>query len=335
MRPRFYPHPCERVELSQTMMSWLLFAGQFVYKVKKPVHLPFCDAATAAKRHQLCADEVRLNGRLAPDVYVGVRGIVRERQEYVLAESRTSPRDALEFAVEMRRLPSERMLQRMVADGYANANDMRELAVTLAAFHASASIAKSNVWGSAQAVSRLLAGNLTAARKIAADSVTRESLAAIEMRARRYLIAHRQSLDNRVRDGYVREGHGDLRCDSVFFGADGPVILDCVEYSESLRYGDVASELASLAVDLDLGGRLDLDDELLKAYIAEANDPGIEELLGLYKCYRAVLRGKLEMLESLQTDLPTEQRIAARNNARRAFSLAHGYIGSPGPTLAA
>ena len=328
MRPELYPHPCEQVEICQTMMSWVLFAGQFAYKIKKPLRFPFYDATTAAKRCQLCADEVMLNRRLAPEVYIGVRCIVQRRHGYALTESLDGGDDVREFALVMRRLPSERTLQRMASDGTASASDIRTLAQTLAAFHASASIEKSRVWGSAQAVSRLIADNLSWAQNIAADSVTRESLAAVGASARRYLNAHQQSLDARMRNGRVREGHGDLRCDCVFFVADSPVILDCVEYSESLRYGDVISELASLAVDLDLAGRADLGYELMRAYSAETNDSHLAELLGLYKCYRAVLRGGLELLESLQTDLSTERRIAARDNARRLFALAETYMRS-------
>jgi aminoglycoside phosphotransferase family enzyme len=334
MRSEFYPHACERIELSQTMKSWFIFAGQFVYKIKKPLHFPFLDAATPAKRYRLCQDEVSLNRRLAPDVYLGVSGIAEKQGSYALvANPDPAKRNLQEFAVVMRRLPSELILDRMMASGTVSVSHVQDLAKKLAEFHARAPAAKSKVWGFARAISRLVASNLTAAREIAADSLTRDNLTTLETYARRYVISHQQTLDNRAIDGHVREGHGDLRCDSVCFAADSLAILDCVEYSEGLRYGDVASELASLAVDFDLLGRSDLADALPEAYVAEANDPQLLDLLGFYKCYRAVLRAKFETLASLQTDLPTEPRMAARTDSSRLFALALEYAGGRNANL--
>jgi uncharacterized protein len=326
MRPEFYPHPGDGVKVCQTMMSWLLFNGQFVYKIKKPLQIDLFDASTPAKRYRLCQQELMLNRRLASDVYLEVRSIVEKRGSYTLATDSSSrlwsPRESV---LVMRRLPNDRMLDQMVADGTATETHIQELAKRLAEFHMDAPIAKSKVWGSAEAISELVLGTLTDAQCIAADSMTRDFLAAAEAYTRRYLNSHQTTLDNRARDSRIREGHGDLRCDSVCFAPDGFVIIDCLEYSEQLRYCDVASELASLAVDLDWLGRSDLVDPLTTAYIAETNDSQLLDLLRFYKCYRAMLRGKLRSLASLQTDLPTAQRIAAREHARQLFALASSY----------
>ena len=327
MREDFYPHPCGKVELSHTMTSWLLFAGDLVYKVRKPVRFSFVDAGTPAKRFQLCQAEVLLNGRLAPQVYVGVRGISERRGVHPpVAELKAAQQDAREFAVVMHRLPRDRMLDKMVASATVSFEAVRELAKRLAAFHRDASIAKSKVWGSAQAISGLVMSNLAEAEQLAADSVTRGRLAAVGRYLCRYLRSHRQSLDNRGRDGHVRDGHGDLRCDSVCFSPLGLAIIDCVEYSEKLRYGDTASEVASLALDLEFAERPDLADELVRAYVAETNDARLAELLPFYKCYRAILRGRLEMLLSLQSELHMERRILARSAAGKFFALAENHV---------
>jgi uncharacterized protein len=329
MRPEFYPHPCDRVELRQTMMSWLLFAGRFVYKIKKPLRSSIVDAGTPAKRYRLCQEEVLFNRRLAPAVYLGVSAVARSQRSYMLVVDPAAVKGGPpEFAVVMRRLPSEQMLERMLARNSVKVNDVEELARKLASFHTSASIAKSKVWGSAQAISRLVTGNLAEAQVNTADSVTRDQLAVAATYTRRFLISHNQTLDNRARDGHVLEGHGNLRCKSVCFAPDGPAILDCAASNEGLRYGDVASELASLAVDFDLLERSDLADALFKTYVAETNDQQLFDVLGFYKCYRAILRGKFETLVSLQADLPTEQRIAARTQARQLFALAGNYAGA-------
>jgi aminoglycoside phosphotransferase family enzyme len=325
MRAEFYPHPCDGLELRQTLTSWLMFAGEFVYKVKKPVRLPFVDALTPAARYLLCQAEAMLNQRLAPELYFGVKAIAETRGRYSLLAENSRARKVREFAVMMRRLPEERMLERMAADGSAGAREMRELAGTLAAFWAAAPIAKSKLWGAAQAISRLVTENLTQAREVVADNLMRDNLALAAAYTRRYLIAHQQTLDNRARDGFVREGHGQLQCDAVFFEPNRITILDCAESDEALRYCDVASELGSLAVDLESAGRGDLAEELQHAYLAQSDDRQFPELFRFYKCYRAVLQGKTETLASLRTELPASQRIAARNRARRLFALAVDY----------
>ena len=329
--PDFYPHPCDSVEFSQTLMSWLLFAGQFVYKIKKPIRSPFFDASTPAKRYQLCRDELSTNRRLAPDLYLGVIGIRKERNTYTLVSQLDSLVTAhlREFAVVMRRLPHEGMLDWMLAHGSVNERHMRELAKALAAFHASAPIVSSRLWGSPEAISRRIASHLAEARQIAADSLTRRTLDAVSDYANRFVLSHRQILDNRVRDGQVREGHGDLRCESICFEPTRVTIFHCFEGGEEARYADVVSDLAALAVDLDASERPEMASELLKVYAMDTQDHLVDELLPFYKCYRALWRARFETLTSIQTDLPAEVRMRARDNARRLYALAAHYIDGP------
>ena len=264
-------------------------------------------------------------------MYVGVAGIAERREDYVLVPDATvSQHNVRDFAVVMHRLPGERMLDRMVAGGTISLAEIQELGNKLAGFHGSGSIAKSKVWGSALAVSRLVGSTVAEADRLAADTVTRDRLATVGKYLRRYVINHQQSLDNRARDGRVRDGHGDLRCDSVCFAPQALAIMDCVEYSEGMRYGDVASEIASLALDLEMVERPDLADALVKAYVAASNDAELPDLLQFYKCYRAVLRGEREALTSLQTELPLGRRMLARNNASRAFAVAESLATASG-----
>jgi len=326
MRPEFYPHPCERVDLRQTMTSWLLFAGPLVYKIKKPLRFGLADSTTPLKRFRLCQDEILLNRPIAADVYYGVSAIVGTPGKYVLAKdhSETSS-DAQEFAVVMRRLPSGRFLDQMVRDEAISLSDICSVATNLVAFHSGASIDKAQLWGSAQAISQLITSNLAEAGKLAADSLTQASIASARSYALHFIITHRQSLDNRAREGRVRDSHGNLRCQSVCLTDTGPVFLGRVKYRESMRYVDAALELASLAVDLDLRGRSELAHELIEVYVTEAHDPQVLQLLRFYKCHRAVVQGKLEMLASHHAHLAIAQRLSARGKARRLFALARSY----------
>ena len=310
----------------QTKTAWVLLAGDFAYKIKKPVRFTFVDSSTRAKRYRLCRDEVRLNRRLAPELYDPVAGISEREATYELVPT-AALRDTgvIDFAVVMRRLPRDLMLDQMLAARTAETAHLRAVAEKIARFHARASSAKAPLWGSALAVSRLVTSNLDETEERTADSISREQLAVVRDYSRRYIAANRDLLDRRVRDGRVREGHGDLRCDSICFAPEGLVIFDCVEYSQQLRYADAASEIATLATDLDLCGRPDLSAQLVEDYIAASNDKELPLLLPLYQCYRATLRGKLETLASFQPDLPIEQRVIARGTAGRCIRLAATY----------
>ncbi len=323
MEPAFYPHPCQSIEPVQTLTAWLLFAGDFVYKIKKSVYFSFVDARTPAKRYRLCQDEVMLNRRLAPNIYFGVAGIIAQSQSYTLVPNATLKQPKVcEFAVVMRRLPSERMLSQMVASATIGVAEIKQLAEKLATFHLNCAIAKSKIWGSAPAISRLIAATVTEAERLVADTMMRDRLTAAARYLRGYVINHQQLLDKRARNGHVRESHGDLRTDSICLLTPAPEIIGCIEYSEGLRYCDAVSELASVMVDLDRAGRNDLADTLVQTYVAATDDAELTGLIPFYKCYRALRRGQVEMLISLQTEMPRERRMLARHYASEWFQLA-------------
>lgn len=330
-RESFYPHPCGEIEVLQTVTAWVLLAGDFVYKIKKPVQFNFVDGSTLAKRFRLCRDEVRLNRRLAPWVYERVSGISEHTTNYELVEKGSLRDGMIDFAVVMRRLPRNGMLDQMVADRIAETGHLGAVAETIAAFRARAPADKSRMWGSAQAIAQLAIDNITEAEHCAADSISREQLSLVKDYSRRYVTANRDLLEKRAHDGHVREGHGDLRCDSICFTAEGPVIVDCVEYSQQLRYADAASEVAALTIDLELRGRPDLSSQFVQDYIAASHDQELPLLLPLYQCYRAIQRSRLETLASFRSELPIGQRVLARGRAAQYLGLAalHAMAGAP------
>jgi len=167
-----------------------------------------------------------------------------------------------------------------------------------------------------------MAATIAEAEALIADTVMRNRLATAARYLRGFAITHQSLLDNRARRGCVRDGHGDLRADLVCLVAHAPEIIGCVEYSEGLRYCDVASELSSVMLDLEMAGRNDLADALVQAYIAASNDAELASLIPFYKCYRALRRGQQEMLTSFQTEMPRERRMLARNYASGWFQLA-------------
>jgi len=322
MAPEFYPHKCMTVERLQTQTSWILFAGDFVYKLKKPVYYDFVDARTPAKRYRICRKEIRLNRRLAPKLYIGVAGILANRGAYSLVQNAgLQEPGVLEFAIVMHRLPDDRMLGEMLASRRLGVVEIKQLAENLAAFHRKCSIAKAKTWGSAPVLSRLIAATISAAEASIADTVMRYRLAAAARYMRAYLITHQPLIDRRVRTGRVREGHGALRLGSLCL-TQAIAVVGGIEHNEQLRYCDVASELASVMIELEIAGRNELSDALLETYVGAADDDELNQVIPLYKCFRAVRRGQLEMLISFQTEMPRERRMLARHYASQWFQFA-------------
>ena len=253
MRPQLYPNHPVCVELRQTHVSYAFLAGDYVYKIKKPVRFAFLDASTLARRHQLCLDEVRLNRRLAPDVYLDVVPILRRgSDELALGAASVDAAEAsaaVEWAVKMRRLGEATMLDRMVADGNVSVAQIRAIAARLAVFHRTAAADKGWKYGAAASIWRLVHGNLEEFALDGADTIAQAELDELERFAHRVIESRWSLLNRRALGARVCEGHGDLRCEHVSFAGDTIAIIDCVEFSEGLRYVDVASDVGFLAMD--------------------------------------------------------------------------------------
>ncbi len=332
-RPEFYPERPERIELIQTHISYVFMADEYVYKVKKAVRFPFLDSATLARRRHLCGEEVRLNRRLAPAIYLGVVPIVTTVDGFALGDdAHADASNVIEYAVKMRRMPRERMLDRMVERHEATPQDLRTIATRIADFHQRADSGKGWTYGSAAAVHRMICGNLAETAQFAGAVLDPADLEAIDAYSRGFVEANWELINRRARAGRVREGHGDLRCEHICL--DGPpLIFDCVEFSERLRYGDVASELAFLAMDLDRLAVPGLAEELTETYVVVSGDRELRALLPFYKCYRAVVRAKVDCIRSLEPEVPDAERARARDSARDYLALARRSLERVEPAL--
>jgi aminoglycoside phosphotransferase family enzyme/predicted kinase len=327
-RADFYPHPPESVELRQTHISYVFLAGDYVYKIKKPVRFPFLDYSTLERRRHFCREEIRLNRRLAPSVYLGIVAIARENGRFILDEK--PGERAFEYAVKMRRLPEEHFLDRRIRAGKARQEDFHRIAAKLASFYVTASTDQALLYGSADAVHRKLAENVEELEPLIGTTLTVEEFRRIRKYNHDFVARHRDLLDMRLRDARVREGHGDLRAEHICL-EDDPVIFDCIEFSEEFRYCDAASEIAFLCMELDYLGSPLLSEYFAGCFEKLTQDPGLSVLLPVYKAYRACVRGKVETLKSQEREVPEEERKEARSRARRYFHLAYRYTKPPHP----
>jgi len=330
-RPEFYPRRPANVALVQTHISFVLLADDDVYKLKKPVRFSFLDFSSVERRRHFCHEEVRLNRRLAPDVYRGVVAICRDGDGYRLG--REDDPQAVEYAVHMRRLPAAHMLDWLLAHGQVTPSLIDALAHRIAEFHRHADTGPAvTANGDPAAVWRVLQDNYTAMRPFRDGTIAAADDDAIQAFARDFLARHDALFRRRQAEGRMRDGHGDLRCEHICC-TDGYAIVDCVEFSPQFRYCDVASDIAFLAMDLEYLGHADLAAHLVTRYAAYANDPELPRLEGFYRCYRAYVRGKVGSLKSVEEEVPGAERAAARAAAQRYLALAYRYTWTPTPAL--
>lgn len=323
MKPEFYPERPGSVELKQTHISYVLLAGDFVYKVKKPVRFSFLDQSSLTRRFHLCHEEIRLNRRLAPGVYLDVVPIVRRDGAYALGAVERGGA-AEEYAVRMRRLDARRMLDVLVNSGEADPAMMRAIAQRMVRFHSTASVKCAWRFGSAAAVWHRVIGDLAQYESFIGYTVEEPVLREIEAFCRAFIADNWAAINQRARSGRVRDGHGDLRAEQICV-TDAIDIFDCVEFSEKIRYCDVASETGFLAMDLDRLGARSLAQHFVSSYAALSGDEGHAAMLPFYKCYRASIRAMVESQRSQQREVPVAQRGAARAAAAGYFALARRY----------
>lgn len=295
LEPQFYPKRVDAVEHSETHISHLFFAGDLVYKVKKSVRFSFLDYSTLNRRRYFLQEELRLNRRLAPSVYLGILPISRANGGWQLG-SDVAP---VEYTLVMRRLPATRMLDFLLDHDQATAPMMGSLAELLAAFHADAPTGgKIDLRGDPGVVSRVWKDNLADLRPFIRGRENEEKFTALELFGDRFVAEHRDLMVRRIGAGRIREGHGDLHCEHICFAPEGIQIFDCVEFSSKLRRCDVASEVAFLLMDTECRGGAELAGAFLRRYIDLTGDRELPTLLPFYQSYRAVVRSKVNALRS-------------------------------------
>ena len=329
--PAFHPAHPARVEHVQTHISHVFLAGDDVYKLKKAVRFSFLDFATRARRRFFCAEELRLNRRLAAPVYVDVVDVVR-RADGTLALG--GPGEPVEPVLHMRRLPDDRLLPALLAAGAVDAAMMTALARRIAAFHRDAPTGgKIAAEGSPEMVHRRFAEALATLHPFVGRVLFAEEYAALAGTAEWFVRMQAPLLRARQAAGRIREGHGDLHAEHVCFvdaaasaagGAlpPGIYVFDCIEFSQALRCNDVASEVAFLVMYLEFRGRGDLAAAFVAAYVEAAEDPEVPQLVPYYAAYRASVRAMVAALTSATPEVEASVRAQARERAASYVALA-------------
>lgn len=321
LHPEAYPRRPHKVEMIQTQMSFLFLTGEYVYKVKKPVDLGYLDYTTLKKRHYFCCQELELNKRLCPDAYLGVVPIVeREGKLYVEGQGRI-----VEYAVKMKQLPGERMMDVLLLRGKVTEDMILRVAARLADFHGKAET-NSDIaaFGELVVIRQNWEENFTQTERYVGISIPKARYDRIKNETDSFLKENASLFAKRVKEGKIKDCHGDIHAAHICF-LNGVCIYDCIEFNQRFRYCDVASELAFLSMDLDHYQRPDLSRHLVDAYVRLSGDEEILKLLNFYKCYRAYVRGKVESFKLDDPLIPEREKAQALENAKGYFALAESY----------
>ena len=295
----------------ETHSAIVFLVGDRAYKLKKPVDLGFLDFRTVAGRKAVCQREVELNRRLAPDVYLGV------------ADIRGPDGVVCDHLVVMRRMPEDRRLATLVAAGAPLEADLRQLAHLIAAFLERADQPPAaREAASRDALATRWEANIATIDEFVGQVVDPSDAARAALLARQYLGGREPLFDRRIAAGRARDGHGDLLADDVFLLEDGPRVLDCIEFDDALRYGDVLADIAFLAMDLERLGRRDLGDQFLAVYRELTGDTWPASLAHHHVAYRAHVRAKVACIRHAQGDE------AARDEAQRYLEIARSHLES-------
>lgn len=322
--PRIYPGTTKQVELLQTQMSYVLLAGEYVYKVKKPVDLGYLDYTTLEKRLYFCRKEVELNRRLCADAYLGVVPITAEKGRYVIG----GKGEAQEYAVKMRRLPQDKMMDVLLKQNKATPEMVERVAAILVDFHRKAAASEEITrLGGIDAVIKNTSENFEQTEKYFDIIIEPETFSRIKNYTENFITNNDALLRKRMAEGKVRDCHGDLHAAHICFN-NGICIYDCIEFIDRFRYTDVAAEIAFLAMDLDHYGRRDLSGKFVESYVSKSGDKEMMELLDFYKCYRAYVRGKVGCFQYDDKYISANEKEKIVNNTRGYFKLAESYTGA-------
>jgi aminoglycoside phosphotransferase family enzyme/predicted kinase len=340
--PDSYPDRPNSVDFVQTHISYVFLAGDYVYKLKKPVDFGFLNYTTPELRRQACEDEVRLNRRLSPDIYLEVCPIAEDAGRWRICGDGIP----VDWAVKMRRLPADRMLETLIAGRAVPAGAATRLGEIIAQFHLSADRSERiTEIGGRTAVAGNWRENFEQSRQFRGITLRPDDDDRIQSFVDDFLERESELLADRDAGGFIRDLHGDLRAAQIWVLEQSAIvddglnaqerrlvaemgnvrILDCIEFNERLRFCDTASDIAFLAADLAYRRRDDLVRDLLGRYLEATGDSRLPLLLRLYSCYRAYVRGKVDSLGLTQREIDGRQRRRLATRAKAFYRLAASY----------
>ncbi|MEZ0361735.1 MAG: gluconokinase [Hydrogenobacter sp.] len=299
----------------QTHASWVLILEDVVYKIKKPVNFGFLDYSTLEKRRENCEKEVLLNKRLCENIYLGVVPI-----SYVFGSFRIEDEsNVVEYAVKMKRIPQERLLLNMLDN--VSEEDMKRIARRIAIFHSMAE--RKDEFGKLEVIKYNTDENFEQTQKYVGITIDEADYRFIKEKTEAFYKKYTHLFEKRIKDGKIRDGHGDIRLEHVALLEEGICVFDCIEFNERFRCGDVINDMCFLSMELDFYGRKNLSLAYEEEYKRLSMDEEFDIFLPFFKCYRAYVRGKVNSFLLDDPYYPSKE--SATVLAKKLFKLSTFY----------
>jgi aminoglycoside phosphotransferase family enzyme len=321
LNPEIYPDHPRAIKFIETHISLLFLTGNYVYKVKKPVDFGFLDFTSLKKRKFFCEQEVKLNRRLSPTIYLGVVRINKDGHQIIL----NGKGKLLEVAVKMKQIPEEFLMDKLLDKKQVTFQMIEAISGKLVTFYFTAETNdRIKSFAKPERVKQDTDENFEQTERYINVTISEENYRRVKNKTNDFLTTRKEIFYQRIATDRIRDCHGDLRLEHIFWG-DELSIFDCIEFNERFRYTDVAADVAFLAMDLDYHDRQDLSEHLIRVFIRESGDDEFMEVLYFYKCYRAYVRGKVESFRLDDPHIPEEEKKGALKRAQKYFDLAHRY----------
>lgn len=319
--PALYNHPVSHFQVIETHISWVLLTGDYAYKIKKPVDLGFLNFSNLAKRHHYCLQELALNRRLAPQIYLDVIAIGGKPESPVLGAE-----PIIEYAVKMRQFSQSARLDNVLASHGLKAEHIDQLADNIAAFHEQIEIAgKDSDYGNPASVLEPVEENFQQIFTLLSDDDDIKQLEALRIWSLTQYSQLLPKIKQRKTDGFVRNCHGDLHLANIALINEKIVIFDCIEFNESLRWIDMVSEIAFTTMDLIDRGHTNYAARLLDRYLQRSGDYAGLNLFQFYQVYRALVRAKVAIIRANQLTLYKHEKQRALNQYQEYITLAESF----------
>jgi aminoglycoside phosphotransferase family enzyme len=327
LNPQKYPDNPDNVKFVQTHISNVFISKNYVYKIKKPVNFGFLDFTTLEKRKYFCNQEIILNSRLSPDIYIKIVPVVSYNHDFFY-EKYLDKGKIIDYAVVMKRINENNLLKNLLKNNFLKDDSFKLISSTLYSFHEKypASLEDAYENSSIKMLKFTTDENFSQTEKYIGTTISESQFKNIKNFTNKFYIKEEKLLNKRIKELKIKECHGDLHLEHIGIENNQPFFIDCIEFNKRFRIIDVANEVAFLSMDLDFNEYKELSKKFVEYYIQISEDYEILKLLNFYKIYRAYVRGKVTSFLVDDINVKNEDKNAIVNTAKKYFALAETYL---------
>jgi uncharacterized protein len=319
-----YQHPVKKVKHIDThYLSDVFLTGKFAYKIKKPVNFGYLDFTTLAKRKFFCYQELILNRRLAPEMYLDVLPITNQNGQLEF-DGQGEP---VEYVLKMKEIPQQYLMDKLLGENKITKQILDKLAQIVAKFHARAKTSKKiSFFGSLKIINKNWQENFSQSKPFISKTISLADWKFFKRAIEKFIKQNKKIFDQRIKEKKIKDCHGDLHKGNIFVAPEKIYVFDCIDFNERFRYQDIISEIAYFAMEMDFAGKKELSSYFVDQYFKSSKDQRLMKLLLFYKCYRAYIRGKVGGFSLNNPDLSKKQKEINKVKAQQYFQLAKKYV---------